>query len=56
MIQGEELAFDLESIKVADTDFVCLHIVGPLHKSGAAGKPTRTATKWPPPLNGWPSD
>lgn len=29
MIQGEELAFDLESIKVADTDFVCLHIVGP---------------------------
>lgn len=29
MIYGEELAFDLESIKVADTDFVCLHIVGP---------------------------
>ena len=29
MIQGEELAFDLESIKVAGTDFVCLHIVGP---------------------------
>ena len=29
MIQGEELAFDLESIKVAGTDFVFLHIVGP---------------------------
>jgi len=29
MIQGEELAFDLTTIRAAGTDFVCLHIVGP---------------------------
>ena len=28
MIQGEELAFDLATIRAAGTDFVCLHIVG----------------------------
>ena len=28
MIQGEELAFDLTTIRAAGTDFVCLHIVG----------------------------
>lgn len=29
MIQGEELAFDLTTIRAAGTDFACLHIVGP---------------------------